>query len=277
MSADRPMGADGPMGDEAPVVLIEDSDNVRTLTMNRPERLNAFNQALFAGLADAFTDAAADDEVKVVVLTGAGRAFTSGADLTDMGRARPAEERTAQVATEGNTQPPRDNPFDRLLQQTEAFPKPLIGAINGVGAGLGFTIVAHCDFAFIARSARLRTPFTQLGLVPEASSSYLFPLRMGWQKAALALIAGEWFDAQATVDAGLALKVSEDGAALADAMELARRLATGPLQSLRGTKELMLRAHRAAVADARAAELAKLGELVGTEANRAALQEFRSR
>lgn len=257
---------------DAPVVLVEDSDNVRILTMNRPERLNAFNQALFAGLADAFTEAAADDEVKVVVLTGAGRAFTAGADLTDMGRARPAEARA-----DAQPEAPRDNPFDRLLQQTEAFPKPLIGAINGVGAGLGFTIVAHCDFAFIARSARLRTPFTQLGLVPEASSSYLFPLRMGWQKAALALIAGEWFDAHAVVDAGLALKVSDDGAALDDAMDLARRLAAGPLQSLRGTKELMLQAHRGAVADARRAELAKLGELVGTEANREALRRFGAR
>ena len=75
--------------------------------------------------------------------------------------------------------------------------------MNGVGVGLGFTILGYCDFAFIAQSARLRTPFTQLGLSPEASSSFLFPLRMGWQNAARALLAGEWFDAQRVVDCGL--------------------------------------------------------------------------
>jgi enoyl-CoA hydratase/carnithine racemase len=268
------------------VVLVRDTERVRILTMNRPDRLNAFNQELFAGLADAFAEAAADDSVHVVVLTGAGRAFTAGADLTDMGRAPTRAAPGAGEAGGGGEAggaegeaagAARDNPFDRLLQQTEAFPKPLVGAINGVGAGLGFTIVAHCDFAFIARSARLRTPFTQLGLVPEASSSYLFPLRMGWQKAALALIAGEWFDAQATVEAGLALKVCEDDAVLEEATQFAVRLATGPLQSLRGTKELMLRAHRAPIADARQQELAALGRLVGTDANRAALAEFATR
>jgi len=260
-------------GAEPDVVLVADQAGVRTLTMNRPQRLNAFNQRLFAALADAFTDAAADDSVHVVVLTGAGRAFTAGADLTDMSRAPAAEERAATASDRS----PRDNPFDRLLQQTEAFPKPLVGAINGVGAGLGFTIVAHCDFAFIARSARLRTPFSQLGLVPEASSSYLFPLRMGWQKAALALIAGEWFDAQATVDAGLALAVCEDETLMAETMRFATRLAASPLQSLRGTKELMLRAHRTAIADTRREELTMLARLVGTPANRAALEAFHSR
>ena len=156
-----------------PVVLTRDADHVRVLTMNRPDKLNAFNLALFAGLADELEAAAADDEVRVVVLTGAGRAFSAGADLTDMGRAR--TERGSGTATD---------PAGRVQQAAESFPKPLVAAVNGVGVGLGFTILGYCDFAFIARSARLRTPFTQLGLSPEASSSFLFPLRMGWQNAA---------------------------------------------------------------------------------------------
>ena len=91
----------------------------------------------------------------------------------------------------------RRGPAGRLRPKTaESFPKPLVAAVNGVGVGLGFTILGYCDFAFIAQSARLRAPFTQLGLSPEASSSFLFPLRMGWQNAARALLAGEWFDAQ---------------------------------------------------------------------------------
>jgi enoyl-CoA hydratase/carnithine racemase len=250
-----------------PVVLAQDADRVRVLTMNRPAKLNAFNTALFAGLADALEAAAADDEVRVVVLTGAGRAFSSGADLTDMARAGTARERR-DVG---------DNPFDRLQQAAESFPKPLVAAVNGVGVGLGFTILGYCDFTFVARSARLRAPFTQLGLSPEASSSFLFPLRMGWQNAACALLAGEWFDARRAVDAGLALKVCDDGTVLQTAITFAAQLAAGPLESLMATKGLMLDAYRDIIAQTRRRETETLARLTGSAANQAALRAFRSR
>jgi enoyl-CoA hydratase/carnithine racemase len=249
-----------------PVVLAQDADHVRVLTLNRPDKLNAFNTALFAGLADALEAAAADDEVRVVVLTGAGRAFTAGADLSDMGRARP--ERGDGAAAD---------PAGRLQQTAESFPKPLVAAVNGVGVGLGFTILGYCDFVFIARSARLRAPFTQLGLSPEASSSFLFPLRMGWQNAARALLAGEWFDAQRVVDSGLALKVCDDDTVLETAVAFAAQLATGPLASLMATKGLMLDAYRDVVTQTRARESETLARLTGSPANLAALQAFRSR
>jgi enoyl-CoA hydratase/carnithine racemase len=240
---------------------------VRVLTMNRPAKLNAFNTALFAGLADALEAAAADDEVRVVVLTGAGRAFSSGADLTDMARAGTARER-GDVG---------DSPFDRLQEAAESFPKPLVAAVNGVGVGLGFTILGYCDFTFVARSARLRAPFTQLGLSPEASSSFLFPLRMGWQNAACALLAGEWFDAQRAVDSGLALKVCDDATVLQTAITFAAQLAAGPLESLMATKGLMLDAYRDLVAQTRRRETETLARLTGSPANQAALRAFHSR
>jgi enoyl-CoA hydratase/carnithine racemase len=258
-------GAAGP--GVTPVVLTRDAGRVRVLTMNRPEKLNAFNTALFAGLADAFEAAAADHEVRVVVLTGAGRAFSSGADLTEMASAGPAQAREATG----------DNPFDRLQQAAESFPKPLVAAVNGAGVGLGFTFLGYCDFTFVAQSARLRTPFTQLGLVPEASSSFLFPLRMGWQNAASAFLAGEWFDAQRAVDSGLALKVCDDDKVLETAVEFAVQLAAGPLESLMATKALMLDAYRDVVARTRRRETATLARLVGGQANQAALQAFHSR
>ena len=250
-----------------PVVLTRDDGRVRVLTMNRPAKLNAFNTALFAGLADALEAAAADAEVSVAVLTGAGRAFSAGADLTDMGQAGPAREAAEAI----------DNPFGRLQLAAESFPKPLVAAVNGVGVGLGFTILGYCDFTFVARSARLRTPFTQLGLSPEASSSFLFPLRMGWQNAASALLAGEWFDAQRAVDSGIAREVCDDDVVLPAAIAFATELAAGPLESLMATKNLMLDAYRDVVARTRQRETESLARLRGSPANQEALRAFRSR
>ncbi len=255
------------MSDESTedVVLIRDTEHVRLITMNRPAKLNAFNHALFAGLADAFEAAASDDEVRVTVLTGAGRGFTAGADLTEMAR-----------ASEGPPTPEaaRDHPFDRLQQAGESFPKPLVAAVNGVGAGLGFTILGYCDFTFLAASARLRCPFTQLGISPEASSSFLFPLRMGWQHAARALLAGQWFSAEEVVASGLGTAVCDDDELLETALAFAIDLAGGSLESLQATKQLMLAPYRDAVAQARRRETASLASLRGRPANAAALDAF---
>jgi enoyl-CoA hydratase/carnithine racemase len=259
--------SEGTEAGREPVVLSRDADHVRVLTMNRPAKLNAFDAALFAGLADALEAAAADDEVRVAVLTGAGRAFSAGADLTDMSRAGTSQDGGEAGGT----------PFDRLLQAAASFPKPLVAAVNGVGVGLGFTILGHCDFTFIARSARLRTPFIQLGLSPEASSTFMFPLRMGWQNAACALLAGEWFDAQRAVDSGLALKVCDDDEVLPTAITFAVQVAAGPLESLLATKGLMLDAYRDAVAQTHRRETETLARLRGGPANQAALQAFHSR
>ncbi len=250
------------------VVLIEDLGGLRIVTLNRPDRLNAFNRDLFAGLQLALEAAAADGGVNVVLLTGAGRAFSSGADLSDMGRSRaPGEE----------PPPDRENPFDHLQAIAEAFPKPLVAAVNGLGVGLGFTILGYCDFCFVADSARLRTPFSQLGLSPEASSSYLFPLRMGWAAAARALMLGDWFSAQDLVDCGLAQEMVPDDRLMAVATEFAARLAACPQQSLMATKSLMLQAHLPHIKAVRERERESLKALVGTPANREALKAFAAR
>ena len=116
-----------------PIVLVQDVGRVRVLTMNRPDKLNAFNDALFSGLADSFADATVADNIHVVVLTGAGRAFSAGADLQQMGNAATAT--SPEVWRE-----PVDDPFARLQQIVESFPKPLVAAVNGVGVGLGRTL-----------------------------------------------------------------------------------------------------------------------------------------
>lgn len=253
---------------EQDVLLQEDRGRVRLLTLNRPDRLNAFDDALLRSLLLALQRAVADEGVHVVVLTGAGRAFSSGADLGGMARSH----------EEGRDAPkPGKQLFEDIQILLEAFAKPLVAAVNGIGVGFGFTILGYCDFSFLGASARLRTPFSQLGLSPEASSSYLFPLRMGWRAANRALLIGEWFSAQDVVDCGLGQQVVPDAALLDTALAFAAGLAEAPLQSLVATKALMLGPHLPAIRAARAGEAQSLSALIGTPANREAVRAFAAR
>ena len=146
------------------ILQIEDDNRVRTLTLNRPEALNAFNEALYEATAEALVLAADDPEVAVVLLTGAGRAFSAGNDLKEM-QARITDP---QLAGQGSH-------FTAMIDALTRFPKPLICAVNGVGVGIGTTILGYADLAFMSSAARLKCPFTSLGVAPEAASSYLLP------------------------------------------------------------------------------------------------------
>jgi enoyl-CoA hydratase/carnithine racemase len=254
--------------EDADAVLTRDEGRVRVVTMNRPDKLNAFNRAMIEGFHLALEAAAQDDGVSVVVVTGAGRAFSAGADLGDMKRDAPQDSDAGSRSA---------NAFDRLQAIAEAFPKPLVGAVNGLGVGLGFTMLGYFDFCFVGESARLRTPFSQLGLSPEASSSYTFPLRMGWPAAARALMLGDWFSAKDVVSCGLAQEVLPDSALMDAALAFAQRLAECPLQSLVATKGLMLQAHLKSMREVRELERDSLRRLVGTEANREAVRAFAAR
>ncbi|MBB3634182.1 enoyl-CoA hydratase/carnithine racemase [Mycolicibacterium sp. BK607] len=134
-------------------LLIEDENRVRTITLNRPEALNAFNEALYDATAEALLAAADDPEVAVVIITGAGRAFSAGQDLGDM-QARITDPDFAAGA----------HGFPGLITALSQFPKPLICAINGVGLGIGATILGYADLAFMSSTARLKCPFTSLGV-----------------------------------------------------------------------------------------------------------------
>ncbi|OOK73782.1 enoyl-CoA hydratase/isomerase family protein [Mycobacterium kansasii] len=145
-------------------LLIDDEHRVRTLTLNRPEALNAFNEALYDATTQALLDAAEDPAVSVVLLTGSGRGFSAGTDLAEM-QARITDPRFE----EGRYG------FRGLIEALAGFPKPLICAVNGVGVGIGTTILGYADLAFMSATARLKCPFTSLGVAPEAASSYLLP------------------------------------------------------------------------------------------------------
>lgn len=246
------------------LVLAADADRVRTLTLNRPEALNAFNDALYDAAGDALRAAAADAGVAVVILTGAGRAFTAGQDLGEM----------ADPPRHGDGEP---HGFPYFMDVVSEFPKPLIAAVNGLGVGIGLTLLPHCDFVLVSEAARLRAPFATLGVTVEAGNSYLLPERIGWTNAAHLLYTAEWLDADACVALGLAWKKVSTDELLSAAQDLARPIAAMPISSLVHTRRLLLAPRREALRAARERETAAFAELVGAPANREALRAFREK
>jgi enoyl-CoA hydratase/carnithine racemase len=234
--------------------------------LNRPEVLNAFNEALYDATTDALLAAADDSEVAVVVLTGAGRAFSAGADLVEM---------------QANITNPRGNGgqhgFFRFLDALSEFPKPLICAVNGVGVGIGTTILGYADLAFMSSTARLKCPFTSLGVAPEAASSYLLPQLVGRQNAAWLLLSSEWVDADEALRMGLVWRVCDPEELLPEARRHAEILAARPISSLMAVKHTMIEPIRPEIAAASARENAHFAELMGAQANAAALADFNKR
>ena len=244
-------------------LLIADDNRIRTLTLNRPDALNAFNEALYDATAEALNAAADDDRVAVVVITGAGRAFSAGQDLTEM---------AARITDPAFT--PGRHGFPGLVDALSRFPKPLICAVNGVGLGIGATILGFADLAFMAATARLKCPFTSLGVAPEAASSYLLPQLVGRQNAAWLLMSSEWIDAAEALRMGLVWKVCEPADLAADVRRHAEILAAKPISSLVAVKESIAEPTRAGVAAARAREDGYFAELLGAQANADALAQF---
>jgi enoyl-CoA hydratase/carnithine racemase len=202
-------------------VATEGRGPVRVLTLERPEVLNAFDTALYRATAAALDAARDDDDVHVVVLTGAGRAFSSGQDLGEMARLATGEQ--------------SGSGFPALLDALEAFDKPLVAAVNGAAIGIGFTLLPHCDLVLVADTARC----------------VLFPERMGAQQAARVLFTSAWLSAEEAVDLGIALRVVPAADLLDEALALAGQVAANPLPALRAIKGALLAGRNAAVTAAR--------------------------
>lgn len=248
------------------ILTIADQNRVRTLTLNRPDALNAFNEALYDATAEALLAAADDPDVAVVLLTGTGRSFSAGTDLTEM----------QAMVTDPNFTPGQHG-FRGLIDALARFPKPLICVVNGIGIGIGATILGYADLAFMATTARLKCPFTSLGVAPEAASSYLLPQLVGRQNAAWLLMSSEWVDADEALRMGLVWKVCEPQVLLDEARRHAEILASRPISSLIAVKATMVAPIRDEVAAATARENALFAELMGAQANAAALAEFTGR
>jgi enoyl-CoA hydratase/carnithine racemase len=246
------------------VLRVEDGDGVRLVTLDRPAALNACNDDLYDAVTDALVDAAARDEVSVVVLTGAGTAFTAGQDLGELASPRRHEDG-------------RPHGFGPFIATVEQFPKPLVAAVNGISVGIGLTVLPHCDVVLVADSARLRAPFVSLGVTAEAGSTHLLPATIGWQRTAELFYTARWLDAATAVEWGLASRRCADDALVDEALGLARSMAALPLSSLVATKGLLLAGRLEAIRAARAREDRVFAGLVGGPANREAIAAFRER
>lgn len=209
------------------MIRLEDHDHVRVLTLERPERRNAFDQEQYVTMADALTGAADDEEVRCVVVTGAGGCFSSGQDLEEMAAIARGELHGADG-------------FTRLLERLETFPKPLIAAVDGAAVGIGATMLLHCDIVLVADSARLKFPFTEMGVPPEAGSSALLADAVGWQHAADLLFTARWLDAHEAAAIGLALAVVPVADVVDRAVELATSIAGNQPRAVQTAKRLLL-------------------------------------
>lgn len=207
------------------LVLHQRNGAVLTLTLNRPDKLNALSNAMYTRLADLLFAAAEDPETSVIIITGGEQCFTSGNDLQDF-----------------LEHPPTDlnSPAFRLMQAVVELEKPLIAAVCGAAIGIGTTLLLHCDQVLVTRNAKLRMPFVHLGLCPEFGASLLLPQLIGPTRAARLLLWGDSLDGTQAVDWGLANEVLDDGEhCLAMAQRLAEQLLKLPQEALLHTKRLL--------------------------------------
>jgi enoyl-CoA hydratase/carnithine racemase len=194
------------------------SDHVLTITLNRPDRLNAWTQTMFEELLEAFDRADADDDVRAVIVTGAGRAFCAGADLE-----RGGETFTKRDHDDAETVP-RDS-GGRLTLRIFDMTKPVIAAINGPAVGIGATMTLPMDVRLAADDARIGFVFTRRGIVPEACSSWFLPRVVGISRAMEWVATGRVFDAREALEAGLVRSLHPKPELLGAANTLAREIA----------------------------------------------------
>ncbi|OBK35431.1 hypothetical protein A5658_08500 [Mycobacterium sp. 1245111.1] len=223
---------------------------VTWLTLDRPERLNAFTVDGYRELRIALQRLAVDDHTRVAVITGRGRAFSAGADRSLLeGHSSALDQQRAAEE------------FSLFLDALGGFPKPLFAAVNGLAVGIGATMLLYCDMVFMAEGARLRLPFTALGIVPEAGSSVLLPARVRWADAMWAMLSSEWIEATAAYQMGLASRLVPDHALLERTATAAATVAGHDPLSVAATKRLLTSSRQEMARAAIARELAEMAGL----------------
>jgi enoyl-CoA hydratase/carnithine racemase len=207
-------------------VEVQNESGILTLTLKRPDKKNALTNEMYGALADAIEGAESDPAVRVVLIRGEGDSFTAGNDLGEF----------AAVAAGKAT---GERHVTRFIHSLGRATKPLVAAVQGRAVGVGTTMLLHCDLVVLAENALLSTPFISLALVPEAASSILMPLRIGYARAFELFALGEPVAANVALQWGLANRVVPLEKLDAETTALAQRLAKQPLGSLVATKKLM--------------------------------------
>ncbi|WP_341702812.1 2-(1,2-epoxy-1,2-dihydrophenyl)acetyl-CoA isomerase PaaG [Ferrovibrio sp.] len=201
--------------------IVSNTDGgILRLTLNRPDKLNSFNSVMHLMLQDALHAAAKAEDVRVVIITGAGRAFCAGQDLSD------------NVYTPGA--PPADlgktieSYWNPLVRQIRRLPKPVIAAVNGTAAGAGANLALACDIVIAARSAKFIQSFAKIGLVPDSGGTWLLPRLIGDARARAISLTGDPVTAEQAADWGMIWKTVDDGALAETVENLAQSFASGP-------------------------------------------------
>ncbi len=210
-------------------LVIETSGAVRTLTLDRPTRLNAFTASLHAELRTALAAAMQDDAIRTIVLTGSGRAFSSGQDLT--------EELPRDAQGGIDLGPALERDYNPLIKQIVTSPKPILAALNGPAVGAAMNIALACDIVLAARSATLQEAFARIALIPDAGGTWLLPRLIGPKRALALMLTAEPVPAEEALRLGLVYKVYDDASFAAEVAAFAARLADGPGLAFRFMRE----------------------------------------
>lgn len=211
-----------------PTVIHDRRDGYHVLTLNRPDRLNAFTGQMHVELRAAIAACAAEEDCRAVVLTGAGRGFSAGQDLSERvmsGNERPDLGKTL------------DTNYNPLVRTLRALPKPVICAVNGVAAGAGTNIALACDIVLAAKSATFIQAFSKIGLIPDAGGTWWLTRRLGEARAKALAFTAQPLSAEDAARWGLIWKAVDDGELIAEAEALARGFADGPSAAYALTKQ----------------------------------------
>lgn len=241
-------------------LLIETNNQVQLLTLNRPETKNAFDSELWTLLGDALNNANANPTISSVIITGSDNTFSSGVDLSSM-------------VGEGGAE--YEEPFETCVDALMNFTKPLIGAVNGIAIGGGATILLHFDAVFISAKAKLKYPFSELGLAPEVGSSFLLFQSLGYQKAAQLLFESNWISGTEYFNLGLAKYVGDDF--FEKAFSYAFTLKDQSLSSIVETKAILKTFLIQDINKARELENLAMKRLFGSADNLKAIENFFSK
>jgi enoyl-CoA hydratase/carnithine racemase len=242
------------------VISRKSADGVLTLSLNRPAKMNALTREMYGALASGLNEAAGDFGIRAVIITSEGEHFTAGNDIKDFMEHPPSSDDT-EVA--------------KFLASLLNFPKPLLAAVKGNAVGVGTTMLLHCDVVLAAPNANFSMPFTSLGLVPEAGSSYLFPALVGYQRAARIFMTGESFSAEAAMEMGLVSTIEAE--VLEAANKLAAQIASQPPQAIINTKALLKASKHDAVEAVMKAEFQLFAMALQSEEAMTAFMNFMSK
>ncbi|MBZ0189096.1 MAG: enoyl-CoA hydratase/isomerase family protein [Candidatus Obscuribacterales bacterium] len=211
------------------ILLIEKTDNVGLITLNRPDKLNAFNDELTFRLQDALKEMEKDADIRAIVITGAGRGFCSGQDL----QSRSVSPDRGERPSLGDSIRRRYNPLITRIRRME---KPVIAAVNGVAAGAGASLALACDFRIVSENASFIQSFTKVGLVPDSGSTFLLPRLIGATRAFDLMLSADKLSAKDALTLNLVNQVTQEAKLLESAMSLAKKLAKGPTKAFGLTK-----------------------------------------